>query len=173
LNKFAFLLAAIALLNASPSTAQAPPSAAQDNVQSVQRLPRPKIGKVKDPRFDIYGAQAKQLGLEGRVAVTFKLAADGKATLISIAAYDEPQLAYSARDLFPLLQFEPPPPKPAGESNEYVIGLVFCLKPSGVRSEFPREANVPEGSSIVIAGTRLSGAPVKTKPRDDVPAECK
>jgi len=149
------------------------PDKAQDGDVTVQHAPHPVITRIRSSTRDPYGAAAKKAGLEGRVAVTFTLTPKGKPTQLSFAAYDEPELAYSAREVFGLLEFAPPPPPAADGSNVYVIGIVFCLKPSGVQSEFPPEAHVSKDAVIVISGTRLASAPVKTKKRDDVPDKCK
>ena len=48
-----------------------------------------------------------------------------------------------------------------GESTRYRLGMVFCLPPSGQREDFPDSA-----SPMIIAGGRISGAPVMRIPRD-------
>jgi TonB family protein len=156
--------------NAPTPSTQVAPATAQGDVTG-QRAPSPVIKKIRSSAGDPYGEAAKKAGLEGRVSVTFTLAPDGKATPLSIAAYDEPALAYSARDMFGRIEFAPPPA--ADGSNTYVIGFVFCLKPSGVPFDFPPEAHVPKDTVIVVSGSRLPGAPVKTKKPDGVPDKCK
>ena len=121
--------------------------------------------------FSLIPARADEVSLNAKPPSTVGVAPDGKATPLSIAAYDEPALAYSARDMFGRIEFAPPPA--ADGSNTYVIGFVFCLKPSGVPFDFPPEAHVPKDTVIVVSGSRLPGAPVKTKKPDGVPDKCK
>jgi hypothetical protein len=153
----------------------APTTVADETAVVDETLSFPKIAKIKKSSADPYGDAAKRRGFEGRVAVTYELAADGRATMISIASYDEPQLAYVARDFFKLIEFEPPkdPPAPSGEARRHVLGLIFCLQPSGVPADFPADAKVTAKNLIVLAGSRLPTAPVRTAPGEDTPAECK
>ena len=155
--------------------AQTPLSFADESAPVDSAASFPKIAKIKKSRGDPYGEAGKRDGLEGRVAVTYELAADGRATMISIASYDEPQLAYAARDIFKRIEFEPPKETapPSGEARRHVLGFIFCLQPSGVPAHFPADVGVTGKNLVVIAGSRLPWAPVKTVPSDDTPAECK
>jgi TonB family protein len=136
--------------------------AANENTPHLM-LPDSKIGTI-----DWYPVQARRAGLEGRVLVAFNVTPAGQATNASIiwseeSIFEAPSLGFLART-----HFKVPADWPGSALSPRIrVGFVFCLKPSGQSSDFAMPVEI-----ITVTGSRLNGAPVRSKPSRGASGPC-
>ena len=98
------------------------------------------------------------MGREGRVELEFNIAADGKATHVTVLLADDKALAPDARELLGAVSFDVPGDWQSSGlgAMRYRLGMVYCLPPSGQNEQFPEPV-----STMIITAARIPGSPVR------------
>lgn len=138
----------------------------QPESEAARQSPLPKI---KIDRGLAYPDAAKRLGAEGKVILGFDIAADGRATNISLVSSDDPIFEKPAMDLLKVATFELSKAENGELIHEtrYRLGLVFCLPPSSLDDTFPMRV-IP----IVVSSTRIRGSPIRNPPARGAVGQC-
>ena len=137
-----------------PILADEPPSG--EAAWKLPSLPRNKIPNTEDA----YGETAKRQGLEGRVLVAFDVTPKGTTENINVIWAEDDALGKQTVHLLSRSHFEVPNDwATSGALIRWRLGFVYCLFPSGMSDEFA----IPVGK-VYVTGSRLPGAPVRTKP---------
>lgn len=112
---------------------------------------------------DWYPLPARAQGVEGRVLLGFDISSDGRTKKISVIWAengDNGVLATSARQMLTVFRFRVPADwAESGAWRRWRLGFVYRLFPSGQALDFA----IPV-EPVVITGSRLRGAPVRSKP---------
>jgi hypothetical protein len=140
------------------------PAVADETYPTAHTQGHPKLPPRHWPTHeDWYGPQAKRLGIEGRVLVAFDIATDGKPDHVSVLWSENDLLAKQTEHLLSELRFDVPKDwAMTGGTHRWYAGFVYRLSPSGLSGEFA----VPV-EKIEITGTRLPGAPVRSRADSD------
>ena len=136
-----------------------------DAVKLAPSLPHHRlVGSI-----DYYPATARAHGIEGRVELEFNIDSSGRANHVSVLLADDKSLAEHEIKTLGVTQFDVSPDwKATGpESVRYRLGTVYCLPPSGQREDFPDSI-----TPIFVTGSRIPGAPVKSRPRPGATGRC-
>jgi TonB family protein len=127
-------------------------------------LELPKLPRSNFPNDqDWYPASARREGLEGRVLVGFDIGTDGRTKKVSVIwseSGDESVLAANTVRMVGTMRFKVPAEwASSGAWRRWRLGVVYRLFPSGQALDFA----IPV-ETVVITGSRLPGAPVRSKP---------
>jgi TonB family protein len=120
------------------------------------------------PDKDMYAAEARRKGVEGRVLVAFDIATSGRAQNISVIWAEQPLLQAASVRLLSQTRFEVPSNwSKSGAWRRWRVGLVYCLPPSGQSDDFA----IPT-RTIYITGDRFPGAPSPPSPSNGAAGPC-